>query len=102
MNQPEKIGYCELLRRYLVTQEGTDESLKAQLDKVEDLFDPDGLMLVQAQIMGSSWYGQHVILPYGPQCTYKQVPDHPITPRGLASDTSVVVAVYEIKKQDEP
>lgn len=33
----------------------------------------------------------------GPNNTFKQPPDHPVSPRGLASDMSVVVALLPYK-----
>jgi hypothetical protein len=53
----------------------------------------DGWMLLECQVMDGSRLGSLTILPYGPNNTFARVPDHPISPRGLASDMSVVVGV---------
>lgn len=78
--------YCE---RQEQTIAGLREILKAQIER----FKPDGFMLLECQMMDSSLLGSLTILPYGPNNTYKAVATHPISPRGLASDMSVVVAL---------
>jgi hypothetical protein len=76
--------YCET---QMQSPEGLREVLKAQVSR----FNPTGFMLLECQMMDSSLLGQCVILPYGPNNTYKEVPTHPLSPRGLASDMSVVI-----------
>ena len=43
-----------------------------------------------------------MILPYGPRNTYKEPPTKPISPRGLASDMSVVVALLDSASLEYP
>lgn len=83
-------AFCAL---YCERQESTPEQLTATLKQQVARFQPEGFMMLEAGLMDSSFFGQRVILPYGPNNTYKTVPDHPISPRGLASDTSTVIAV---------
>jgi len=81
--------YCE---RQVNTVEGVRKILLDQKRK----FAPDGWALLECQQMDSSRFASMVILPYGPNNTYKEPPDHPISPRGLASDMSVVVGVLTL------
>jgi hypothetical protein len=55
-------------------------------------------MLLECVDLSSSRLGSYVILPYGPRNTYKEPPTKPISPRGLASDMSIVVAI--LKSED--
>jgi hypothetical protein len=83
----------ELIRRYCERQESTPETLQATLNTQRERFSPDGHMLLECQMLDSSRLGSLVILPFGPNNTFKTPPTHPVSPRGLASDMSVVVAV---------
>src|SRR4030095_4075512 len=70
----------------------TPERLKSTLLSLATKFQPTGFMLLRCEMLDSSALGNRTILPYGPQNTYKTIPDHPISPSGLASDMSVVEA----------
>lgn len=91
----KELTFEEFARRYCEKQENTPEGLKATLQAQAARFSPIGWMMAEAQLMDSSWYGSLVILPYGPNNSLKQIPTGPFSPRGLASDTSVVVAVLK-------
>jgi hypothetical protein len=92
----ETVTREELIRRYCETQEATPEEITKRLTELETNFKPvSGFMLLQCEQFDSSRFGSQVILPYGPGCTFKDPPTHPISPRGLASDMSVVVAIAE-------
>lgn len=91
----EKYTFSQLARRYCERQEQTPQELLEILREQELRFHPDGWMLLEAQLMDSSWFGSLMIMPYGGDATLKDVPGHPVSFRGLASDTSVVVAIYE-------
>lgn len=86
--------------RYCKTQKQTPEGLAEILRKQLDIYHPDGFFLAEAQLLDSSWLGQVVILPYGPDNTFKTIPDFPFSPRGLASDTSV--AIGHVLAEDLP
>ena len=85
----------EFLAKYCETQENTPAALRVTLMAQKQRFNPDGFMLLECQMLDSSRLGSRVILPYGPNNTFKTVPDHPISPRGLASDTSVVIGILK-------
>lgn len=82
----------EFAAKYCETQEQTPEGLLEILRAQKERYSPDGFMLLECQDMCSSKLGNKVILPYGPNNTFKSPPDHPVSPRGLASDMSVVIA----------
>lgn len=92
---PEELGFDEFARRYCERQVNTPEGLKAILMEQQERYRPDGWMLLECQQFDSSWFGSYTIVPYGPNNTLKTVPDHPLSPRGLASDMSVVSAVLK-------
>ena len=79
--------YCE---RQLQTPGGLRETLKSKITQ----FQPTAFVLLECKMMDSSMLGSLTILPVGPNNTHKsveQAASHPISPRGLASDMSVVV-----------
>ena len=98
MREVKKVKFDELAKMYCETQEQTPKGLRAVLDRQRVEFKPDGWMLLECQQMDSSRLGSRVILPYGPNNTFKEPPDFPISPRGLASDRSTVIAVWEGKE----
>jgi hypothetical protein len=69
------------------------EKLRGVLRLQKDSFHPTGWMLFECHDMSSSHMGELTIVPYGPNNTFKELPAFPISPRGLASDMSVVVAL---------
>lgn len=77
--------YCE-------TQDCDEETLFNRLMKQREQWQPDGWFMLECQVLDSSRLGERVILPYGPNNTFKAVPEGPVSPRGLASDMSVVIA----------
>ena len=87
---------------YNETQVGDYDSLRQQLNAQRVEFKPIGWMLLRCEMLDSYRCGQHVLLPYGPNNTYKEVPDHPISPRGLASDMSRVVAITTSDRWNQP
>ncbi len=91
----EKYTFSQLARRYCDRQDSTPQQLLNRLLNQRSEFLPDGWVLAEAQLLDSSWLGSLVVVPYGPNNTFKTIPDHPFSPRGLASDTSVVVAYMD-------
>jgi hypothetical protein len=85
--------WAEFSSAYCERQENTPEVLRDISQKQDQRFQPIGFMLLECQMIGGSRLGEYVILPYGPNNTYKDIPQHPISPRGLASDMSVVVGI---------
>lgn len=69
------------------------QTLATLLNQVAENFEPDSFMLLQCDMLDSSYGGELTILPVGGKATFKEVPDRPISPRGLASDMSSVIGV---------
>lgn len=93
--------FAEFAAKYCERQESTPERLKEALLQQKDLYHPDGWMMLECQVLDSSRLGSLAVLPYGPNNTFKSVPDYPVSPRGLASDMSVVVAVLTTQELQE-
>lgn len=75
--------------------------LAQRLQQQADKYQPDGWVLLECHVLDSSSLGQLAILPFGPNNTLKVVPDGPVSPRGSASDMSVVVAVCLVESKVE-
>lgn len=71
----------------------TPEELLRVLSWQKASYNPTGWILLECQTMDSSRMGSLCILPYGSRASLQEIPTGPISPRGLASDMSVVVAV---------
>jgi hypothetical protein len=84
--------FQEFARPYCETQKQTPEGLREVLVEQRKRYQPDGWFLLRFVDFCSSRFGQHVILPYGPNNTHKAVPTGIVHPHGLASDSSEVVA----------
>jgi hypothetical protein len=69
------------------------DTLRKRLLKQRAEYLPDGYVLLQCVMLDSSLVGTHVCLPYGPRNTLKSPPTGPFSPRGLASDMSLVVGL---------
>ena len=93
MNTPPELCFTDIAARYCARQEQTPAGLLYILQAQRRRYHPDGWVLLECEMMDSSWLGTMTILPYGPHNTLKSIPDHPVSPRGLASDMSSVVAV---------
>jgi hypothetical protein len=93
--EKSKMKFKEFAKLYCDTQQQTPEELRKILKLQNDRYTPDGWMILECQQLDSSLMGNRVILPYGPNNTYKTIPDHPVSPRGLASDMSVVIATLD-------
>jgi hypothetical protein len=86
--------FKELAELYCETQEQTPEGLREILDAQTLRYHPHGFMLLRCEMLDSSLLGTRTILPYGPNNTFKEPPAHPVSPRGLASDMSVVEGAW--------
>lgn len=89
------LSYRDFAARYCQRMENTPEDLYATLEGQQRQWHPDGWMLLECVDLASSRLGHYVILPFGPNNTYKTPPTRPISPRGLASDMSSVVAILK-------
>jgi hypothetical protein len=83
--------FAEMAALYCETQECEVEQLRQRLIDQINTWEPNGWMLLECQMLDSSWMGSRVVLPFGPLNTFKEIPNHPISPRGLASDMSTVI-----------
>ena len=93
MKEPEILTFPDFAKKYCSRQDCTVQNLENVLRLQKQQYNPDGWMMLECQVMDSSLFGSLVILPYGPRNSWKQVPQIPVSPRGLASDTSVVIAI---------
>jgi hypothetical protein len=100
--QPVELSFSKFAEVYCKHGLQTPEGLKQVLGQQKANFSPEGWMLLQCVDMSSSMLGTQAILPYGPNNTYKALPDRPISPRGLASDMSTVVAVLPAAELEGP
>ncbi len=93
MRIPSTLTRSDLIARYCERQDAAPSEISDQLSRLDHTYEPTGYMLLECAVLDSSRLGEYVILPYGPRNTYKDLPDRPISPRGLASDMSTVAAV---------
>ncbi len=93
MKEFPKVRRLELIRLYCESQQATPIEVCEILDRQVELYKPTGFMLLRCIDLSSSRLGTRVILPYGPNNTFKEPPDRPISPRGLASDMSEVECI---------
>jgi len=94
----KSVSFEEFARLYCSSQLSDPEELLAVLREKSEIYQPDGWVLLRCIVLDSSRLGERVILPYGGAATLKSVPNGPISPRGLTSDTSEVEAVLDIKE----
>lgn len=92
----DKLSFADFAAKYCEKQMNTPAGLHKILETQKDKYQPDGWFMLEAQLLDSSWLGSLTILPYGPNNTFKTIPAHPVSPRGLASDTSVAVAYLPV------
>lgn len=87
----------EFANAYCETQLQTPEGLRDALQTVNHRFKPDGFLIAECKMMDSSQAGQRIILPYGGNATLKEPPSGPFSPRGVASDMSVVIGTVRVE-----
>lgn len=85
--------FDDFSKAYCDTQEQDPEGLRKVLANQVEVFHPEGWILFRFCDFCSHRFGQHVILPYGPNNTLKAVPEGIFHPYGLASDSAEVVGV---------
>lgn len=98
---PPTLTFAEFAKKYCDRQQQSFAGLRAIFTRQKELYNPDGWMLLECHMLDSSRIGSLTILPYGGTATYKEPPTHPISPRGLASDMSTVVALLPVGKFNE-
>lgn len=92
----EKVGLTRLLVTYCHSQDNEPEPLREILERQAETNGTIGFMLLKCVMLDSSYLGNRTILGYGGNHTYPEMPDRPISPRGLASDMSEVELYYEV------
>ena len=88
---PTKMNFEHFARTYCERAENTPEDLLLTLQYQKTKFTPTGWVMLECLVMDTSCCGKYTIVPYGPQNTWKTIPDGYVSPRGLASDTSKAV-----------
>ena len=91
------LTFEQFAKKYCDRQINKPEELKKIFLRQKELYNPDGWMMLEVAYIGARNSGDLTILPYGGTATYKEVPTHPVSPRGLASDMSVVVAALLVE-----
>lgn len=92
----QTLTWNELAERYCETQQCEPAELLDRLHQVAANLNPDGFMLLECEMLDSSFLGQRTVLAYGPNCTFREPPAHPIVLYGLASRTSTVIGILPI------
>lgn len=95
----DKLKFPEFANLYCERQVNNPEGLKITLLDQANRLKPDGWVILECVVMDSSRFGSRTILPFGENCTLKVCPTEgvPISPRGLASDMSLPIAILEAK-----
>ena len=70
-----------------------EKNMRQQYERYKN----DGWVVMECKQFDSSRFGEIVLLAYGPNNTLQEIPQHPITPRGLSSDISVACAFITSK-----
>jgi hypothetical protein len=89
----EVMSFTRFAELYCARQESTPEELLGRLQEQQTRYQPDGWMLLECAVLDSSYMGSLTAVPYGPNNTFQSPPLHPISPRGLASDMSIVIGI---------
>jgi hypothetical protein len=88
------ITWKELSNTFCSRHKVTEKWLLERLNTQREIYHPKGWMLVECEVLDSSRLGELLIIPYGGNGTaFDEVPDHPFSPRGLASDISVIIGI---------
>jgi len=88
-----QLSFAEFAAKYCERQANSPEGLREILTAQKARYNPEGWFMLECAMLDSSRLGSLTILPYGPENTFKAIPEHPVSPRGLASDMSTVCAV---------
>lgn len=84
------------IAKYTPNDQSAAAVVRAHLQRQEEKYAPDGWVMLECQMLSTargSRMGEQTIIPFGPNNTWKEIPKGPVSPRGLASDMAVVVAV---------
>lgn len=92
------LNFHDLAYAYCDRQVNTPHELLQTLNAQRIKYQPEGFLLLECHQLDSSYCGSLTIVPYGPNNSLKEIPAHPISPRGLASDMSVVIGVLPAER----
>lgn len=81
-------------------KEESPADLYPHLARHVEMLDPAGWFVGECQVLDSSSLGSTTVLPYGGRAAYQEPPVGVYSPRGLASDTSVVKGVLSRETYD--
>ena len=98
MSEYKYLTFDEFAALYCKTQQSSKSELRRRLTVQAGQYKPNGWVLLECRVLDSSRLGERVILPYGPENTLTEIPDHPVSPHGLESDQSVVIGVLTIEE----
>ncbi len=87
-----QMNFVDLARAYCERQYSTPQKLLDSLRSQKGLYQLTGWFVAECHVLDSSRMGSWVLIPYGPNNSFKAIADQPFSPRGLASDLSVAVA----------
>jgi len=87
------------IAKYADNDPATMDDLRIQLQRLEETYTPVGWVLLECQVMDSCNYGLLWIATFGPNNTWKTIPEGPASPGGRASDMSAVVAVCLVESK---
>lgn len=90
----ETLSQDAFIAKYTERQKSpTSDELRDIMKAQKAKYQPVGWVMLQCEDMSSSRMGELTIFPYGPNNSLKEVPTRPVSPRGLASDMSMAVAI---------
>jgi hypothetical protein len=92
----KQMAWAEFSEKYCTRQECTPEQLAQKLRDRQKKWNPEGFMLLECQVMDSSYLGELTCVGYGGDATFRKPPEQPVSCRGLASDTAVVVGLLAL------
>ena len=96
----KEMTFKEFAEAYCAKQESSPKKLADIFKTQVERYSPDGWMLLECQMLGSSRSGDLTILPFGPICTHKTPPTEPVSPSGLVWFVAVIatLSIEEFKK----
>jgi hypothetical protein len=73
-----------------------EKHVRLQLRNLRERYRPEGFVLAENQLMGSSRFGQRHIIPFGGLSSNPAPPENPFSIDGTASGTLCVVGIHRI------
>lgn len=92
-----KKDWSEFAQLYCERNDSTEEELIEALRVNTGTYQPMFFALMECQMLGSHQLGQRTIVPVGGAATWQNLPDKPVSLRGLASDMSSMIAFINVE-----